>query len=314
MDNQKLSNIFQSGKTEFPLDEILYLALEIQPKVNLELIVQVHDQIQRTFLGNDPKFKAANTEYHDLRHTCAVVLATMRILHGLTLDGYTFSPDSVEQAVVSAYYHDTGLLITSCDTKTHHGAIYTETHEQRSILFMEKFLKGYGKNVDFINSCADIVACTSLRLIPDELSFPSDELELVACAVGSADILAQMADRCYLEQLPLLFKEKRVGGVNHYESVGELMLNTGDFYKEDVIKRLDGSFRGVHNVLVSHFRERWGIDKDLYRENIANNISYLKTILDSCNVELECIQSYLRRSPAPYANFTKCTCKIIVRN
>jgi hypothetical protein len=313
MDNFRLTQIFQYGESEYPLDEILHLAKIIQPDVNLALIAEMHDRIQGIFLGNDPEFKESTTEYHDLRHTCAVVLATMRMLHGLTLNGHSFSANGVEQAAISSYFHDTGLLITRCDS-TAHGASYTKTHEQRSILFMQKYLKGFDKDLTFINDCADIIACTSLRLIPDELSFTSEEVELIGCVVGSADILAQMADRYYLEQLPELFKEKRVGGVNQYPSVEELMLHTKMFYRQNVVTRLEESFRGVSNVMRGHFRERWDIDRDLYRENISKNIEYLKKIIINCDVELDCIQAYLRRTPPPCSTFVRKNSDIALYN
>lgn len=296
MNNFQITKIFESGTTNDPYDETLALIQEISSDINLDLIKLVHDQITRIFLGNDPEFKASNTEYHNLRHTCSVVLATARILHGLTIHNQTISARGVEQCIISAYFHDAGLLLKAVDT-TQLGATYTKNHEKRSIRFLNNFLSEIGIDEEFRNVCATIIECTSLEVNPNTLTFVSTEAERSSWVVGTADILAQMADRYYLEQLPMLFNEKRVGGVNKHDSVAELMQQTTEFFNQDVIHRLEGVYHDIGRVIQSHFKQRWGVDQDLYRENISNNISYLRSILDDCKTELYCIEQYLRRTP-----------------
>ena len=47
--------------------------------------------------------------------------------------------------------------------------------------------------------------CTVTAL--EEIPFRSDETRAMGRILGSADLIAQMADRTYLEKFPLLFEE-----------------------------------------------------------------------------------------------------------
>lgn len=299
MDTFRLTKIFETGITENPLDEILALAAEIHPDVNCDLIKNTHSYIIRVFIGDNPDFKASNTEYHNLRHTCSVVLAAARIFHGLTHNKLSFSPQIIEQGLISAYFHDTGLLLKSHDS-TELGARYTKDHEQRSIRFLYDYLTEAGINAQFAETCAAIIDCTSLENDVGQIQFQSAEHQMAGWVVGSADIIGQMADRYYLEQLPMLYRERRIGGINSHRSVAELMQETTEFYNRDVIKRLEVSFQDVAAVMRHHFKARWDIDRDLYKENISKNIDYLSKILSECHSELQCIRTYLRRTQPPF--------------
>lgn len=303
MDTFRLTKIFETGITDNPLDEILALATEIHPDINHDLIKKTHSYIIRVFIGDNPEFKASNTEYHNLRHTCSVVLAAARIFHGLTINSLRFSPAIIEQGLVSAYFHDTGLLLKAHDS-TELGARYTKDHEQRSIRFLSDYLTTKGVGTDFVETCAAIIDCTNLDNDVSQIQFQSDEHQMSGWVVGSADIIGQMADRYYLEQLPMLYRERRIGGVNSHHSVAELMEETTDFYNKDIVTRLEDSFQDVAAVLRHHFKARWDIDRDLYKENITKNINYLSKILNECQSELMCLQTYLRRTQPPFKLLT----------
>ncbi|MEN8190917.1 MAG: hypothetical protein ABFS19_13810 [Thermodesulfobacteriota bacterium] len=115
--------------------------------------------------------------------------------------------------------------------------------------------------------------------------------------MGSADILAQMADRYYLERLPLLFAEHQEGGIGNYNSVLELMEQTSDFYHNVVIDRLAHSFGNLTKFMQVHFRERWGMERNLYLENIKKNIKYIRFVLRECQGDIDSVKKYLRRIP-----------------
>ncbi len=304
MDTFRLTKIFETGITDNPLDEILALAAEIHPDVNRDLIKKTHSYIIRVYIGDNPDFKASNTEYHNLRHTCSVVLAAARIFHGLTINKLKFSPEIIEQGLISSYFHDTGLLLKSHDS-TELGARYTKDHEQRSIRFLHDYLTETGVHTSFAKTCAGIIDCTSLDNDVSQIHFQSAEHQMAGWVVGSADIIGQMADRYYLEQLPMLYRERRIGGVNSHRSVAELMQETTEFYNKAVINRLEVSFQDVASVMQLHFKARWDIDRDLYKENISKNIDYLSKILAECQSELQCIRMYLRRTQPPFKLITE---------
>src|SRR5205807_115605 len=94
--------------------------------------------------------------------------------------------------------------------------------------------------------------------IEERVSDPRDIT--VGHMLGTADMIAQMADRCYLEKCrDRLYAEFVVGGVAlpfsngnrrvKYASGLDLLRQTPDFVAEVRTKRLDGDFRGAYRYL-----------------------------------------------------------------
>lgn len=132
---------------------------------------------------------------------------------------------------------------------------------------------------------------------PDRLFFHSAEMQLAAFAVGTADILAQMADRYYLERLPFLFLEFQEAGLDVHNSPQELMQQTSKFYHDVVIDRLAHSFGNVTRYLKIHFRERWAMEENLYLVNMKKNIKYMQYIIAQTDADMFSLRKYLRRNP-----------------
>jgi len=298
MDHQQLTKIFESGTTSEPLDEILSLVALIQPLFQPDRLRQLHDDVGRLFAGTYPGFHTSTTRYHNLKHTVSVALASARLLHGLHCSGQDITSHTLELALYSAYIHDIGLLTETSD-KVVSGAIYINNHEERSIIFLKKYLAGSHVSQLFIQECASVIECTNIALTPQDIAFPSAESELAGYIVGSADILAQMADRYYLERLPFLFQELKEGGVETRESPIGLIQDTTRFYHDIIIGRLEKSFSNVAQAMGTHFQKRWQINENLYYTNIEKNISYLKKILKICEDELDNLGTFLKRIPPP---------------
>ncbi len=296
MDHSLLTQLFETGKSDDPLDEILALLSLIAPDYPQTSLCNLHQEIGDLFAGKHPDYRPSNTKYHNLAHTYSVVLATVRLFHGLSCDGWHVSEETLEKAIYSAYFHDCGLLLKNSEEAST-GAKYTKEHEWRSILFLEKHIKDKKFCPSFLADCALIIQCTDLKVNPDTLEFPSAEIQLACSAVGSADILAQMADRYYLERLPFLFQEHKEGGVTLHNSAVELMRHTTNFYYDVIVDRLERVFGNLSRSMQTHFRERWNVDKNLYLENITNNLDYINVIIRSCENEMECLQRFLRRNP-----------------
>jgi hypothetical protein len=297
MDHQKLTKIFESGASNDPFDEILLLATLIQPTFNPYFLRQLHHDIASLFAGTYPGFRASTTQYHDLKHTYSVALATTRLLHGLTCTGQNISIPVLEHALYSAYFHDTGLLIKVSDHAAS-GAIYTKDHEKRSITVMRRYLTENNLADSLIRGCSAVIKCTDLTLDPKDIVFPTPAAQLAGYVLGSADILAQMADRCYLERLPFLFQEHQDGGLKTHASPLALMQGTPSFYNNIITERLQKAFTNTAQAMQAHFHKRWQTD-DLYYANIINNLNYLNKILNICEDKLECLETFLKRTPMP---------------
>ena len=296
--NIRLATLFDTGMTHDPLDEILTLTVQTNRNADPEFIRQIHYHIEEIFSGVSPGFQASSTKYHNLRHTQSVVLATIRLFHGLMLDNHHLPPHIIEQTLLSAYFHDTGLLLQTSETADS-GASYTKFHEARSIKFMNQYLDSLKAPKNLRDDCATIIKFTNLRIDPNTLQVSSDVIRLGGRVLGSADILAQMANRYYLERLPLLHQEHLTGGIREHASPLDLMRHTVDFYQNVIEKRLQETFGNISLSMRTHFLNRWQIDQDLYRTNISRNIDYLNKIITHCAVGNKCLEKYLRRTPPP---------------
>lgn len=62
----------------------------------------------------------------------------------------------------------------------------------------------------------------------------------------------------------------------------ELFNKTEGFYHSVVRRRLSEEMGNVASAAQFHFREHWGIDRDIYAEAITNNIRYIKEIYEDC--------------------------------
>ena len=269
---------------------------------NLEI---VYGDVVTLFKGDYPGYQASNTKYHDLEHTNSVALAAARLIHGCTLSGMTFSIDNMLLGIYAALFHDVGLIQTK-DDNTGSGAKYTVGHEQRSIVFMRKYLSQKDFSEQQIEDCSHLIMCTILALPPKEISFRSQETETFGKIVGTADLMAQIADRYYLEKLLLLFQEFQEAGVPDFSTELDLLKKTEGFYKNVAKTRLAQDFSGISRHMIDHFKQRWDIKKDLYSESIQKNIDYLKILLESTGDNIVSVKNTLRRgSFSRTGEFTK---------
>jgi len=294
--NFQLHCIFESGGTADPLDEIILLASEICPQSDCSLLRQVHADVSAIFSGRYPGFEASITKYHNLRHTHSVVLATIRLFHGIYHQNRPLPSELILQGLLSAYFHDSGMLPQTPE-EAENDASYAQHHEQRSIAILDLYLRTNNFPSRYCRNCETIIKYTMLDWEADAGITEDSRLHLCGQVIGTADLLAQMADRYYLESLPLLFQEHRDSGIDKHTSALDLMRSTLDFHDQVIKKRLEETLGNVAPAMQTHFRRRWNIDRNLYLENIRLNLDYLKKITEDCSLDLSCWGKYLRRIP-----------------
>ncbi|GAB6041621.1 hypothetical protein [Endothiovibrio diazotrophicus] len=273
-----LEDLIPPGEPELTLIEILLLVERIGAG-DKELIRRAFHDTIRLFHGEYPGYRASNTRYHDLDHTCAVVLAMARLLHGAHCEGVRWSDRGVALGLLGALFHDVGLIQKSDDLEGT-GAKYTLGHEHRSVEFLGSYLAEVGIGQDAIEEAGQLIGCTIMSRSPQEFRFGNDELRLLGFMVGTADLLAQMAERTYLEKLLLLFREFEEAEIPGFDSELILLEKTEAFYTGVVKRRLEEQLGGVYRHMVPHFRERWGIQEDLYQRMIRQNLAYLHQVLE----------------------------------
>ncbi|MFA6315804.1 MAG: hypothetical protein WC943_00135, partial [Elusimicrobiota bacterium] len=257
--------------------ETAHLLRLMSPTADVRGAKTVFKDIVDLFAGRYPGYRACNTDYHDLQHTTDTLLAMVRLMHGAVVEGRKFSDRELAVAVTAALTHDTGYLQEESD-RGGTGAKYTDCHVDRSAAFMTKYCVRRGLPEDFQAACATVLGCTGLHVAIDGVTFESDSVALLGRMLGAGDILGQMADRCYLEKLLFLFYEFQEGRIPGFTDEYDLLAKTIKFY--DVTRfRLEGELGGVHKFMRSHFRERWGVDRDVYADVIGRHIDYLRTNL-----------------------------------
>jgi hypothetical protein len=293
-ENIKLYDLTDISSTSETFAEIKKILLLVNPSLDPSLIEDAYNDIILLFNGKFPGYRTSNTKYHNLEHTCAVTLATARLIHGLHLQRQSFTARIIQISIIGALFHDTGLIQTDEENEGT-GAQYTICHEDRSIVLMEKYLSDKGFSAEDILDCSHIIMCTKLSLSLDEIPFRSDEAMIMGKVLGSADLIAQMADRNYLEKLPLLFLEFKEAGMEGFETPLELFQNTEEFYHSVVSTRLTEELSGVSYAVLYHFRNRWEIDRDLYAESMKGNIRYMKKVTKDCVDSYSCLIKKFRR-------------------
>lgn len=292
-ENLRLHELTDIESTSEIFAEIKNILLLIYPSFDSLLIENVYNNIIRLFNGNYPGYLASNTKYHDLEHTCAVTLATARLMHGIHVQNQTFSSRVIQLGLIGALFHDTGLIQTM-EENDGTGAQYTIGHEDRSIALMEKYISDKGFSAEDILDCSHIIMCTKLSLPINKIPFRSEETKTMGKVLGSADLIAQMADRNYLKKLPLLFLEYKEAGMAGFETPLELFKNTEEFYHSVARTRLAEELDNVSSAARYHFKNRWGIDRDLYAESIKSNIKNMREITGDCVENYACMIKKIR--------------------
>jgi len=297
----KVYDLVDTSQPQVVLDEVRYLLTQTPSVVDPAMLERIFADTVRLFDGQFPGYRASRTYYHDLEHTNSVFLALARLVHGGAVQGQTFAPQNILLALTAALFHDAGFILTEADEDSS-GAQFTIGHEARSIEFMRQYLPQYELTPHAVEDCDHLIQCTILNLPVHAISFRSPEIKTLGKMVGTADLEAQMADRLYLEKLPLLYKEFSEAGLPHYISELDLFQKTEHFYQHVVQERLVHQFCNVFEWMRFHFKERWGIDRDLYTEAIGRNLDYLQKILKEIGGGAKGVRQYLRRGvPTPPA-------------
>jgi len=275
--SKDISTLLAIGSSEEVLSEVLEILRLISSDFNTEPVRNVFDAVERLYSGNFPGYRACNTGYHDFRHAIEAFLAMSRLIHGAVLDNESISERQIIIALIAAILHDVGYIQEESDTQGT-GAKHKAHHEQRSMDFLSRHGFEFGLSAEEIAAGRVIILCTDMDTDIKTIAFPSPQLELIGKLLGTADLMAQLAERKYLEKLLYLYYECKEAGVGDYESELDILrkaINFYDFFEE----RLRTTLGGVDRFMQLHFASKWGINKNLYHEAINKQKDYLLKIL-----------------------------------
>src|SRR5215212_2043172 len=239
--------------------EVESIFASLFPEANAWFIKQAFGWTHYFFSGRYPGYRAIDAKYHDLEHTLQGTLCLARLLRGRHFAGVRpiLTPKMFELGLLAILMHDTGYLKRAEDAEGT-GAKYTVTHVRRSAEFAKAFLTEKGYNASDVHAVQDMIRCTGVNVNLSAIPFTSDLERVVGYALGTADLLGQMAASDYVEKLPVLFLEfeeaaQYSAGESprsiHFRSAAELMQNTPVFWQNYVWPKVDCDFGGLHRYL-----------------------------------------------------------------
>jgi hypothetical protein len=204
-----------------------------------------------------------DAKYHDLEHTMQGTLCMARILLG-RFEAGAHPPVGLRMfqlGLLAILFHDTGYLKERQDT-TGTGAKFTIIHVERSAEFAARFLAEKGFNAEEIKSVQNMIHCTGVDAALSVIPFASEMEKLVGHALGTADLLGQMAAQDYVEKLPVLFSEfaeaaqylkERTHFICMFASAQDLMHKTPVFWEKYVLPKLTKDFSGLYRFLAKPY-------------------------------------------------------------
>jgi len=263
-------------------DHVAGLFRGLFPKGNPRPMERAFAELSRMYHGKHPDYHPCDTEYHDIQHVLDVTLAMARLLDGYQRDPREhapLSPGHFTVGIVTALFHDVGYLRRRSDRRHRYGAEYTLTHVSRGA----KFLLGYMPKIGLKKYARDasvIIHFTGYERNPESIRMDDPVMRRIGEILGTADIIAQMSDRCYLEKChDRLYPEFVLGGIARrrqpdgrivvvYKSGKDLLSKTPAFYV-NAMKRLQDKLHGAYGYAAVHFGGR-----NLYIEEMQKNAAH----------------------------------------
>ena len=122
-------------------------------------------------------------------------------------------PDRALLGLVVALFHDAGYIRQIDDTKHRNGAEFTRTHVSRGAQFLARYMPTIGL-ANWVPVATQIIHFTGYEVPFGDIRLDDPLDRRVGHLLGTADMMAQMSDRCYLEKCrDRLYPEFVLGGV-----------------------------------------------------------------------------------------------------
>src|ERR1700723_4227247 len=255
---------------------------------HFDKVAVAFEDFDKLFTGRMPGYHGVDTLYHDRQHSLDMTLAMARLLVGYerTVESrLRFGGERAGMALVTSLFHDAGYIREFDDRLHSNGAEFTLYHVTRSARFLARYLPNIGLE-SWVPVATRIVHFTGyeIKLNMIQLADPKDKK--LGHLLGTADLIAQMADRCYLEKCrDRLYPEFVLGGVAaatgtdgtlqvRYSSGLDLLRQTPEFVRETRVQRLEGEFEHAYRHVETLFD-----GKNPYLEAIDRNLIFLNRVL-----------------------------------
>ena len=268
-------------------DEVGSIHAAMFPEAGRGFVPLAFDWAAQCFGGHHPDYLPIDAGYHDFEHTLQGALCLTRLLRGRHAAGAApkLTVRAFELGLLAILFHDTGYLKRRGDTEGT-GAKYTAVHVDRSAAFAAEFLAPKGLIEAELLAVQNMIHCTGIGTNLRAIRFQNELERTVGYALGTSDLLGQMAAPDYVEKLPVLYHEfaeaarNAPAGSAHlfaYGSAEELMRKTPVFWEKYVRPKVDGDFQRMHAFLNDPYPD----GPNDYLRRIEANIARLRQKADS---------------------------------
>ena len=234
------------------------------------------------FSGGYEDYQPIDARYHNFEHTMQCILCMGRLLRGRHVAGAhpPLTQRLFQLGLVAILFHDAGYLKKRDDTEGT-GAKYTVIHVGRSADFAARLLRQKGFPEADIRTVQNMIRCTGVDAALSVIPFANEIEKIVGFALGTSDLLGQMAADTYVDKLPILYAEfeeaarftrDRTHFVALYASANDLMQKTPVFWEKYVQPKLNREFGGLYRFLNDPFPH----GRNDYLERIEANITLLR--------------------------------------
>ena len=262
---------------------------------------QAFADVAALYRGDHPDYCACDTGYHDIQHVMDVTLAMARLMHGYVRGRQTSEEPLPSEVFIvgllAALFHDFGYLRRRNDRKHRYGAEYTLTHVSRGSTFLRAYVRRLGLPEKHARAASMLVHYTGYERPAETIPVTDLLVRRVGHMLGTADIIAQMSDRCYLEKCrDRLYPEFVLGGLAGRRRAGtrklpvfasgeDLVHKTPTFYLS-AARRLDLQLARAYDYAARHFG-----GANPYLDEMQKNVRYAEALAAAPTGEL------LRRQP-----------------
>ena len=262
--------------------EVIRLYHQSYPHASSAPLERAFAEVELMYTGRYPDYGACETEYHDIQHVLDVTLAMARMMHGYEStranDEEPLGPSLFVAGALGALFHDFGYLRRHNDRRHRYGAEYTITHVSRSAAFLRQYMRKLGFREDLARLAGALQHFTGYERKVESIRVGRGLPRLVGQMLGTADIIAQMADRCYLEKcrdrlypefvLGALGAPKNAAPLPSFSSGDELVAKTPGFY-ETASRRLNRDLGGAYQYAARYFDGH-----NPYLDGMRKNVSH----------------------------------------
>jgi hypothetical protein len=265
--------------------EVIRLARRLYTEAPAPALERAFSDAARMYRGEHRDYRACDTEYHDLQHVLDVTLATARLMDGYQRGARNNHPALGKElflvGVLAALFHDFGYLRRRNDHRHRYGAEYTLIHVSRSACFLLGYARELGLDERLAQAASTLVHFTGYERAVESIRLGDESLRRLGMILGTADIIAQMSDRCYLEKCrDRLYPEFALAKLQGVSSSRELLVNTPRFY-EAACRRLDEQLGRSYDYAAHHFG-----GPNLYLESMQKNARYVQAMAQTGDFQL----------------------------